>query len=318
VETKTQDRQSIIGGSEIAALMGMSRWKTPLQLWAQKTGRFQEDPLGNFEAAEIGTELEEYVSRKFTKKTGIKLRRDSRTFRHSQYPYLVAHIDRWVVGEDAVFEAKTASAFKLKEWTDDKIPQEYVLQVQWYLGILKKKIGYIAVLIGGQKFIWNKIEFDKELFETMIQKAIDFKEHYIDADVMPIAMAGDNDFLDSIWPSSVPEKVIEWDGEKETRINMLIEERVGGLLAIRDARKELDDIEAKLKQEMGDNEMGKTNQFILTWKNQIRESADTRKLKDDGLFERYKKVSDFRVLRSRKTGELLDDKGTRQSNQNAN
>ena len=67
------DRSKIIGGSDIAAVMGLSRWKTPLSLWAEKTGRVQNG-LSNFEAAEIGTELEEYVSRKFEKKTGIKLK----------------------------------------------------------------------------------------------------------------------------------------------------------------------------------------------------------------------------------------------------
>ena len=153
------NRNLEIGGSEIAAIMGMSPYETPLSLWAKKTNKIQAE-LSHFEAAEIGTELEEYVARKFTRKTGIKLRVDNRTFRHPKHPYMVGHIDRWVVGEDALFEAKTCSAWLEKHWQGEDIPPHYVLQVIWYLGLVGKKVGHIAVLIGGQKFVYKQIEFD--------------------------------------------------------------------------------------------------------------------------------------------------------------
>src|SRR3990167_7022217 len=172
-QDRTKDRKSFLGGSDIAAVMGLSRWKTPLSLWAEKTGKIQNE-LSNFEAAEIGTELEEFVCRKFTKKTGIALRVDNRTFVHKKYPYMVAHIDRWVTGQDALFEAKTCSAWVEKKWAGDEIPVNYVLQLNWYLGIVGKKTGYIAVLIGGQKFLHKQIQFDKDLFEKEVEASKDF------------------------------------------------------------------------------------------------------------------------------------------------
>lgn len=293
------NRSQFIGGSDIAAVMGMSRWKTPLQLWAEKKGKVQSE-VYDPESAEIGKEMEDYVSRWFSKQTGMKLRRDSRSFKHPKYSYMVGHIDRWIVGEDALFEAKTASAFKLKEWDKESIPTEYLLQVMWYLGLVRKKTGYIAVLIGGNRRIWKKIEFDKNLFDQMVKSAKEFKEEYLDKDLMPIAISGDDDFVDELWPESLPESTMTFEGEDEEKINNLIEERVGGLQVIKDAEREIDAINAKIKQKLGDNEVGMTGQYIVSWRNQIRESVDTSRLKEDGLFDKYKKTLRYRTFRTKK------------------
>lgn len=258
------DRSRIIGGSDIAAVMGLSRYTTPLALWAQKTGRLEND-LSNFEAAEIGTELEEYVARKFTRKTGIKLRVDNRTFTHPKYPYMVAHIDRWVVGEDAVFEAKTCSAWKEKEWHGEEIPQEYILQLNWYLGIVGKAKGHIACLIGGQKFIWKEIQFDQSLFELQVEQARMFMEEYVLKDVAPVALAGDNETLGELFPTS-NESTIQFNGLDAEEIDSLIEERTNGISVIKDAQADLKAVEARLKQKLGEAEAGETTIHRFTWK----------------------------------------------------
>ena len=75
IECKTREdwlaeRMRGIGGSEIAAVMGLSRWKSPLAVWAEKTNKLPDDPLKQSEIMEIGLELEEYVAQKFEKRTG--------------------------------------------------------------------------------------------------------------------------------------------------------------------------------------------------------------------------------------------------------
>lgn len=296
------DRKTIIGGSDIAAIMGMSRWKTALGVWAEKTDRLH-DELSNFEAAEIGGELEEYVAAKFQKKTGHRLRRDSRTFTHPDYPYMAAHIDRWVLAGDAIFEAKTCSAWKEKEWLGEEIPAEYVLQVNWYLGIVVKSIGYIAVLIGGQKFLWKEIRFDAALFQMQVQAAKTFWEEYVQKGIAPVAVASDAEILQKLFPQSHEKPVLRFEGDLELEVNQLIDTRAGGIEQIGIIQKEVDDAESKLKQMLGELETGETGQYRVTWKTQTRESADTAKLKSDGIFEQYKKVASFRALRVRKQGE---------------
>lgn len=275
-----------IGGSEIAAVMGMSPYETPLSLWAKKTGKLPPSDLSNFEAAEIGTELEEYVARKFTRKTGIKLRVDNRTFRHPKHPYMIGHIDRWVVGEDAVFEAKTTSAWMEKHWQGDEIPQHYVLQLMWYLGLCQKRVGHIAVLIGGQKFVYKQIEFDQELFEKMVETAQVFMEQFVLKNVAPIAVEGDSETLLQMFPNSSPTE-LRLDGPLAEEMDGLVEERLGGLESIRHAKEELEKIEARIKQIIAENESAETLNVRVTWK--------TRNVK-----EHMVKATSFRVLTTKK------------------
>lgn len=291
------ERKKIIGGSDISAIMGMNRWKTPLAVWAEKTGKLDNDPLKNFEAAEIGTELEEYVSRKFTRKTGVQLRRDNRTFRHEKYEYLVGHIDRWVIGEDALFEAKTCSAWKEKEWQGEEIPQEYILQVMWYMGLVEKSKAYIAVLIGGQKFVYKEVRFDKELFEKMVVAAVDFWENYVLTDCPPVAITGDSDTLSELYPLGGG-GIHQADMDDAEILDNLIEERAGGIEQKKLVEAEIERIEAQIKQKIGEREGVSTGRYVVTWKNQKRVSADTEKLKSVGLFDEYSKVTEFRSLKA--------------------
>jgi len=293
------NRNEIIGGSDISGIMGLSRWRTPLQVWAEKTGKVpREEKDTEYQA--VGRDMEEYVSRWFSAQTGKKLRRDRRTFRHEKYPYMVGHIDRWVVGEEAVFEAKTANEYKMKEWEDENIPPEYLLQVMWYLGILKKKVGHIACLVGGNKRLRKDVEYDDGLFQKMVEAAKTFHDEYLVKNQMPAVMADDSDFLAQLYPSQIPDAILDVEGDKEQEINNLIEERVGGKQVIKDAQKELDLIDAKLKMMMKESEAIRTGQYLVTWKAQVQERIDTKKLKEAGLFDKYKKDIEFRTLRTKK------------------
>ena len=258
------DRSKSIGGSEIASVMGQSRWSTPLQVWAEKTGRVEPKDLSNIEAVEIGSELEEYVARKFVKKTGFKVKRDLRDFTHPDYPYMVGHIDRWMIGEDALLECKTCSAWKEKEWHGEDVPIEYVLQVNWYCGLLEKKYGYFAVLIGGQKFVWKRIEFDQSLFDKQVEAARRFWEEFVLKDIAPLAVAEDNDVLERLFPS-MNDKTLKLEGEWSEKYNQLIEERAAGVQVIKDAEKDIDAISAQLKQVIGENEGFETDKYRVTW-----------------------------------------------------
>lgn len=262
---KTLDRTKFLGGSDVAGIMGLSRWKTPYSIWAEKTGRIQND-LSNSEAAEIGAELEEYVARKFEKKTGIKLRRDPRDFKHPDYEYMAGHIDRMVLDGESIFEAKTCSAWKEKEWAGEEIPQEYILQIMWYMGLVGRKRGWVAVLIGGQKFVWKEILFDQRLFDKMVEAARNFWEEFVLKDVAPLACANDNDLLLQLFPHEIAEKTLNLDGENAERVNNWIEERAGAIEAKKEAEKAAKEIEAKIKQLMGENEVLETDQYRATWK----------------------------------------------------
>ena len=137
------DRKTFIGGSDIAAVMGMSKWKSPLQLWAEKTGRIEPDDLSGIEAVELGTELEDFVAKKFERKSSLKVRRAPKRYICKQFDFMSCQVDRLIEGTDFLLEVKTCSAWLAKDWEGEEIPKDYILQVLWQLGITGRSKGFI-------------------------------------------------------------------------------------------------------------------------------------------------------------------------------
>src|SRR5579864_8263161 len=100
------ERKGFLGGSDIAAILGLSRWKTPLAVWAEKTGQVESKDDGALHK-KLGTRLEEVVAELFMEETGKKLIRANERRVHPKYPHFSAQIDRLVVNEDALWEGKT-------------------------------------------------------------------------------------------------------------------------------------------------------------------------------------------------------------------
>ena len=305
-----ENRHLYIGGSDIAKVMGLSRWGTPLSLWAEKTGKIPPKDLSNVEAVELGNDLEDFVANKFSQKTGKAVRRSPKVYQHPQYPYMVAHIDRLITGSDELLECKTCSFFKKDEWEGEEIPQEYILQVMWYLGITGRRIGHIAVLIGGQSFKYKQIEFDSELFDKMVDAAKDFWQHVSDDTPVDI-VATDDETLKDLYSnhSEVMIDLIPTDAQTKQACEVL-EEKVGYLQEIKMHIKQLQDeqkeIETSVKDIIKDNLGIKTPKYIITWKNQTTTKFDTVKLRQERpeTFEDYSYESSYRVMRISKNKEV--------------
>lgn len=304
------NRHLYIGGSDIASIMGLSRWKTPLRLWCEKTQKLPAPDLSNIEAVEMGTELEQFVADMFTKRTGKTVRRSPKVYQHKDYPYMVAHVDRLVTGTDELLECKTCSIFKKEEWENEEIPQEYVLQVIWYLGITGRKIGHIAVLIGGQWFKYKQIEFDKELFDQMVECAKEFWQH-VQNDTPVSIVAEDDETLKELYGShtDVMIELMPTDADSlQTTENF--ETAVAHLQELKMHKSNLDDEikeeETKIKDIIKDNLGIKTPKYIITWKAQSKTSLDTKTLKNEKpeIYAQYSQTSSYRVMRITRNKEM--------------
>lgn len=297
------NRHLYIGGSDIASIMGLSRWKTPLKLWCEKTQKLPAPDLSNVEAVEMGTELEQFVADMFTKRTGKAVRRSPKVYQHKDYPYMVAHVDRLVTGTDELLECKTCSIFKKEEWENEEIPQEYILQVMWYLGITGRKIGHIAVLIGGQCFKYKQIEFDQELFDQMVECAKEFWQHVQDETPVPV-VAEDDDTLKELY-SSHSEVMIELMPTDADTLQTVeaFETAIAHLQELKMHKANLDDEikeeETKIKDIIKDNLGIKTPKYVVTWKSQSKTSLDTKTLKAEKpeIYAEYSQTSSYRVMR---------------------
>ena len=180
-----QIRRSSIGGSDVATILGFNKYKSPYQLWLDKTGQIEIDASDPSEAAYWGNVFEKTVAEEFTRRTGAKVRNDNHMYFHPKYDFLSANVDRQVVGENAILECKTASMFLSDKWEGENIPDQYIFQVQHYLNILDKAHAYIAVLVGGQKFQWKRIERDQELIDIIQERLIAFWEVNVKQNVAP-------------------------------------------------------------------------------------------------------------------------------------
>lgn len=294
-----EERMMYIGGSDIAAIMGQSRWKTPYRLWAEKTGKIEVPDLSTNESVEMGTRLEQFVADLFSEKTGKAVRKQSKMYQHKDYPYLVAHVDRLITSSDELLECKTCSAYKLEEW-ENKIPREYVLQVIWYLGITGRKRGWIACLIGGQKFDYKVIDFDEELFNLMIERAVKFWE-LVEKKVPPLILPEDSDTLGEVYNEYTDDMIISQE----------LNDRIAYLQEIKmhrdEINKEIKEIETELKATIADKTGLLTEKYKVTWKAQTQNRIDTDRLREEKpeIIEQYSQSKTYRVLRVTNNKETL-------------
>ena len=167
-----QVRQQGIGSSDAAAAVGLSPYKSPLQLWAEKTGqaRFPEpDPQDDRHPMYWGTLLEPIVAAHYTRRTGRRVRRINAVLQHPQHPWMLANVDREVMGSSEVqlLECKTAGLHGARLWQDG-VPEYVQLQVMHQLAVTGKAACDVAVLIGGQELRIHRIERDETVIGRLI------------------------------------------------------------------------------------------------------------------------------------------------------
>lgn len=98
----------------------------------------------------------------------MKVRRSNVMYQNQEYPFMIADVDRVIIGEDAGLECKTASAYNADKWKNGEIPAHYMIQCYHYMAVTGKRAWYIAVLILGQDFKYAKLEWDKEIIQNLI------------------------------------------------------------------------------------------------------------------------------------------------------
>jgi putative phage-type endonuclease len=166
-----EQRKSGLGGSDAAAALGLSPWKTPLALYLEKRGEL--GPVDETEAMRWGSIHEPAILNAYAERAGVPLVAHPPLIRHPQYPWMFASLDART-GERVV-EAKTArSAEDWGEPGSDEIPEAYLLQVQHYMLVTALPIADVAALIGGNDFRIYTVEADRELHEMLIEGEHEF------------------------------------------------------------------------------------------------------------------------------------------------
>lgn len=292
VKTQSLDREQWlavrkrgIGSSDAAAAVGLNPYKSQLELWMEKTGRDADlpkiDPDDDSTPVYWGTLLEHIVAAQYTRRTGHRVRRVNAVLQHPDQPWMLANLDREVVGVPGVqiLECKTAGINGARLWRDG-VPEYVQLQVMHQLAVTGKQAADVAVLICGQELRIHRIERDERLIAHLVELEQRFWRT-IEEDCAPAADGSDSahQALQALYPQDQGQ-VLDCSGD------LAMSALFSDLLAVRQVLKAQTEQETRIKQAI-QQRMGTASRVIfetgsVTWK-RSQDSAvlDTARLLRD-------------------------------------
>lgn len=287
-----------LGGSDAGAVLGINKWKSPYTLWAEKTGLIKSE-VESTEAMRIGTDLEDYVARRFCEQEGKKVQRSSFSYQSEDKPWMLANIDRKVVGENAGLECKTANLFSETEYQSGTVPPQYYAQCLHYMAVMGFEKMYLAVLV-----------LQRGLFVYEIDRSDPAVQNDIDA-----LIGAEKDFWECVQAGTPPEV----DGSDSTS------DTLGILHKYEDDTADLNDLDAefeqiedvktqikalktlqtslenRVKERMNEVRaaIGFSDRYKATWKKQEKTIIDSKLLREErpDIAEDYSKTSYSQPLR---------------------
>lgn len=292
-------RRNGIGGSDAAAIVGLDRYRSAFDVYADKLGLKQEQQ--DNEAMRQGRDFEGYVAARFTEATGKKVRRRNAILQHPEYPWMLADIDRWVVGENAGMEAKTTSVLNRHKFSQGEFPPNYYVQCMHYMAVTGADKWYLAVLVLNKAFHVFTIERDENEIAALIEAEKHFWEEHILKQIppQPDGSASTSEVIKQLFPEARERETVALFGYEE-KIQKSLELKA----QIDELQREYDTIKQEIQLVLGDAEIGQAQGYIVEWKNQTRQMLDTKRLKKEQteIYQKYLKPA--QVVRTFKIKEV--------------
>ena len=268
------ERRTGIGGSDAGAILGVNKYRTALDVYLDKTG--QAADVEENDAMYWGTVLEDIVAQEYAKRTGNKIQRDNKMLRHKDHDFILANLDRRIVGKNAILEVKTAS--RENDWGDpgtDEVPESYLAQVMHYMAVTGADYADVAVLFRGSKFAVYTVKRDEDLIQHIVNMETLFWQNYVEKMTPPDA-------------STLRDLSNRWRQDNGKAINADME-LFGMVDRLRDMKKEKSDLEDQMKilefgikERMEDNTevLNADGKKICTWKTGSTSRFDTKAFRE--------------------------------------
>jgi len=308
LQTKDMDRESWlearrkgIGGSDAASIVGLNPYRSAFDVYADKLGLV--DPPEENEAMRQGKDLEDYVASRFVEATGKKVRRRNAILQHPEHSWMLANVDRLIIGENAGLECKTTSALTRHKFKQGEFPPAYYVQCVHYMAVTGAEKWYLAVLVLGKEFHIFEIQRDEDEIAALIEAEKSFWEDHVLKQIPP-----EPDGQKST--SEVLKQLFPGNPEDESVMVLTNEEPIEKYLQLQSQIKELEKEAEKYKQmiqlELGDAQMGTTFNYIVEWKNRIRNSLDTKRLQKEQpeIYAQYLRQSSYRMFKIKEGGRI--------------
>lgn len=286
-------RRTGIGGSDAATIVGLNPYGSLFKLYADKKGLITSIP--DNEAMRQGRDLEEYVAKRFTEATGKKVRRRNYMFQHDKYDYVLADIDREIIGENAGLECKTTSVFNKSDFENGEIPLTYYVQMTHYMAVMGYERMYLAVLILSKGFYWFVIERNEDEINNLVSAESNFWDSYVVPGTPPELDGSEatKNAIAEIYPSEV-----------DTETNVILPEELMSEYkrvneAFSNSKVKLEEIKNTIKATLGQCAYGKSGSYNISFKKQEKATIDSKALKKTypDVYKQFLKKSSARTLR---------------------
>jgi len=282
-------RKKGIGGSDAGAVLGISPWKTPLQVYMDKVGA--ADPIQDNDSMFWGRTLEPVIRQRYADVTNRKVVVPDTLITHPKFEFIIGNLDG-ITSDNRVLEVKTArSAEGWGEPGSNEIPDSYMIQVQHYMLITAIPVADVAVLIGGSDFRIYEVPAEPELMELMIEKETGFWSRVINRDPPE--------------PITYQDMLLKYGRtSKESRVqaDVVAMAAVARLKEIKAIVKEEDKLKTVIMAAFGESDtLMDNNKVLATWKAGNGSKRFNAKLFEAENPELYKKY----IVRSEPTRRLL-------------
>lgn len=281
-------RKQGIGGSDVAAILGLSKYKGAFALWAEKSGLMEEPDISGKPAVEWGNILEPVVGDHYRAlHPDREVRRVNAVCRSLSRPWAQASLDYEVKDQKlgwGVLEIKTVGLRSAGDW-DDGVPVYYQTQVMHYLSVTKRPFADVAVLVGGQEYREYRLMRDEEDVAA-VERAVDGFWARVQNGEPPEITGADSD------SRAVFALNVDAGGEiRETDTCFELEDWLAAKAMKDIAEKKLKDATNKLKQAIGENKGIEVPEGKVVWSRFEATKTDTKAFENDhpGMLDAYRK-----------------------------
>lgn len=294
------ERQKYLGSGDAAGILGLSPWRTPLDVYLDKIEpRVEQLTPERARVLRRGQRMEPYVVDLLSEETGLEIVARGNRYLDAEHPFIASEIDAEAraIGSTEIVnvEIKTVSPFKAREWGEeqtDEVPLHYTAQVMHALMVTGRDLCVMGVLIGGDDFRVYRIQRDDEAIALIRERELDFWQRVQRRQAPEPTTVSD---ITRLYGKSLG-VVREADDAVAAAFERLV--AVRGQLKPLEA--ERDELESRIKVFLAEADtLAIKGRPVLTWKSQDARRFDQSAFKaaHPELAEQFTKVQSSRVLR---------------------
>lgn len=292
-ESWLQARKTGLGGSDIAAILGLENFTSALEVFYDKTSDYSRDLGARGHFMEWGNILEPVILKQWADERGLSYTTSKFLVQSDTLPFLISSPDSFILKGEPIEGAEIKNVRSDYNW--DPYPERIYAQIQHYLLVTGLPLWHLVALVAGNKLIHHEILPDKEFQGRIALAAEKFWTEHVLTGIPPEPDGSESasKALSAHWTETTPESPVEleeglWSDYREVCNDLKVCELTR------------DQLEQKIKAQMEDKEAAVVDgETVATWKLQTRKSLDIKRLRQDNpsMAEKYQKVSTNRVFR---------------------